>query len=76
MEKYKLNYEIKENGASIQLLQVYPSCNYIWDSFYEGKILNQIYLEDNGVYELSVAHIFEEDYDHFGIVSLEKIYGS
>ncbi|MNL68363.1 hypothetical protein D3C87_1930760 [compost metagenome] len=31
--------------------------------------------EDGGVFELKVMHIFEEDTDHFGIISLEKLYG-
>jgi len=79
MEKFKLVYEISEHGGSIQLLSVTPithKCNYLENCFYEGKVLQQVYLEDDGVYEINVVHIFEEDYDHFGIVSLEKVYGS
>ena len=38
-------------------------------------VLTNIYLEDNGVFEFKVVHIFDDDIDYFGIVSLEKLYG-
>lgn len=75
MEKYKLTYEITEYGGSIQLLNVEPKSDYVEQCFYEGEILQQVYLDDAGVYELTVVHVFEEDYYHFGIVNLEKVYG-
>lgn len=75
MQKYKLTYEITEHGGNIQLLSVEPKCGHVEDCFYAGEVLQQVYLEDDGVYEMTVAHIFEEDYDYFGIVNLEKVYG-
>lgn len=75
MEKYKLTYEITEHGGSIQLLSVHPKSDHVEECFYEGEILQRVYLEDDGVYEMTVVHIFEEDTDHFGIVNLEKVYG-
>lgn len=75
MNKYTLKYQIENYGDSIQLLSVTPDSSYVEDCFYEGKVLTNIYLEDNGVFEFKVVHIFDEDIDYFGIVSLEKLYG-
>lgn len=74
MKQYTLKYQIENYGDSIQLLSVVPESSYVEDCFYEGKVLYNIYL-DGGVFELKVMHIFDEDTDHFGIVSLEKLYG-
>jgi hypothetical protein len=76
MEKFKLKYQIQNYGGSIELLSVEPACPYVEDCFYEGKVLQQVYLDDDGVFEITVMHFFEEDTDHFGIVALEKLYGS
>lgn len=75
MEKYKLVYEITACGDSLQLLSVEPKSDYVENCFYGGEVTHPIYLNDDGVYELTVVHVFEEDYDYFGIVSLEKVYG-
>jgi hypothetical protein len=75
MKQYTLKYQIENYGDSIRLLSVAPESSYVEDCFYEGKVLTNIYLEDNGVFEFKVVHIFDEDTDYFGIVSLEKLYG-
>lgn len=75
MKRYTLKYQIENYGDSIQLLSITPASSYVEDCFYEGKVLYNIYLNDGGVFELQVMHFFEDDTDHFGIVSLEKLYG-
>lgn len=76
MKQYTLKYMTEDYGDSIQLMSVEPYSSYIEDCFYKGKVLYNIYLDNAGVFELKIMHLFTEDVDHFGIVSLEKVYGS
>lgn len=74
MDNYTLKYQIEHYGDTIKLLSVVPESDYVTECFYEGKLLTNVFLNSNGVFEMRVVHIYEEDTDHFGIVSLEKLY--
>lgn len=78
MNDYKVKYHVQDNGDSIKLLSVTPYWRTVQDRFEDGTLLSNIYLEDNGVFELRVACVYDENIDtnFFGIVSLEKLYGS
>ncbi len=73
MIEHVIKYQVEDNGDTISLLSITPHHIYVEHLFYEGVPLQNIYLNNNGVFELKVMHIFEEDTDHFALVSLTQV---
>lgn len=73
MKDYLIKYRIEDHGDSIYLMNITPYRSEIEDLYYEGHLLREIWVNDNGVFEMRIR---VTDNEEFGIVSLEKVYGS
>lgn len=54
-------------------MSIIPYRSVIEDLYYEGHLLREIWVNDNGVFEMRIR---VTDNGEFRIVSLEKVYGS
>lgn len=73
MEEHVIKYKVEDDGDMVSLISITPHHSYVEYLFYEGVPLQNIYLKNDGVFELKVMHIFKEDTDYFALVSLAQV---
>lgn len=69
MRDYLITYCVSQEGDSLDLLYISPPSQMVEDLYYEGGLLREIWLGDNGIFEMRIR---VTDNDQFGIISLEK----
>lgn len=75
--EYEVEYTVTNYGGTITLDRIYPFSDYVEEMFYNGVLMREINLDEDGMYRLTI-HVAGDGYvsvnrieEYVGWVSIE-----
>lgn len=72
---YKVKYRVVSSGDIVELISITPKSILVEGLFFDGELFTKVYLGNDGVFELDIKLLYEDEYIYSGVVGLKKVRG-